>query len=432
MTKRNASTNPGRRRLITAMPGVAALLASGASLARPHVRGAMGHDKGVHAGTEAFFGKHQNGLVGPNPQQANMYFAALDINTTRRHELIELLRRWTTMAERMTRGRKAVAGSFANHQVDPDTWDTLGLAPARLTVSFGFGPDLFTLKGMDRFGLARSRPAALVDLPYFPNDQMVKDECGGALAIQACSDDPQVAFHAVRELIRQADGKATLRWSQTGFSSAPDMKGVQRTLMGFKDGIMNPDPANDDAMNRHVWVGREGPDWLRGGTYQVYRRIRIDLKHWDRVSRYAQEQTFGRNKLNGAPLGAPHEFSPLDLNAVDKDGDPLIPQTAHVRLAAPSNNGGAQILRRSFNYADKAAMIAERWPPWHQEMRVDAGLLFIACQKDPRTGFIRLFEKMSRLDNLMQFTTHTASAIFAYPGGVSRGEYIGQKLFEAA
>ena len=37
---------------------------------------------------------------------------------------------------------------------------------------------------------------------------------------------------------------------------------------------------------------------------------------------------------------------------------------------------------------------------------------------------------MSKIDALNQFTTHVSSAIFACPPGVSKGEYIGQKLFE--
>jgi hypothetical protein len=37
---------------------------------------------------------------------------------------------------------------------------------------------------------------------------------------------------------------------------------------------------------------------------------------------------------------------PLDLNASDKDGNPVIPDSAHVRLANAATNGGAQILRR--------------------------------------------------------------------------------------
>ena len=43
------------------------------------------------------------------------------------------------------------------------------------------------------------------------------------------------------------------------------------------------------------------------------------------------------------------------------------------------------------------------------------GLLFVAYQRDPRTGFIKIFDKMAKLDALNQFVTHTGSGLFACP-----------------
>jgi deferrochelatase/peroxidase EfeB len=120
-----------------------------------------------------------------------------------------------------------------------------------------------------------------------------------------------------------------------------------------------------------------------------------------------------------------------DATLTDANGNYIIPETSHMRLAAPANNGGAQILRRSYSYNDGANFVAERWPPWHQGIEYDSGLFFQAYQKDPRTGFVRIFDKMSKIDALNQFTTHVGSAIFACPPGGRKGEYIGQTLFEA-
>ena len=72
---------------------------------------------------------------------------------------------------------------------------------------------------------------------------------------------------------------------------------------------------------------------------------------------------------------------------MDKDGNPVIPENAHVRLAAATNNDGAQILRRPYSYNEGVNFTAERWPPWRQEMEYDAGLFFLCYQSDPRTGF---------------------------------------------
>ncbi len=114
---------------------------------------------------------------------------------------------------------------------------------------------------------------------------------------------------------------------------------------------------------------------------------------------------------------------------MDKDGNPLIADTAHVRLGAAAVNGGAQILRRAYSYNDGVAFTAERWPPWRQGMMYDAGLMFLCYQRDPRTGFIKIFENMAKLDALNQFTTHTGGGLFACPAGVREGEFIGQTLF---
>ena len=102
-----------------------------------------------------------------------------------------------------------------------------------------------------------------------------------------------------------------------------------------------------------------------------------------------------------------------------------------MRLANAATNGGAEILRRGYSYNDGVNFTAERWPPWRQGMEYDAGLLFVCYQRDPRTGFIKIFENMAKFDMLNQFVTHTGGGLFACPGGVREGEFIGQRLFSA-
>ena len=168
---------------------------------------------------------------------------------------------------------------------------------------------------------------------------------------------------------------------------------------------------------------------MRGGSYLVMRRIRISLEHWDRTETDFQEQVFGRHKLSGAPLGRhATSSSPSISKATDKDGNFVIPENAHVRLAAPESNSGAQLLRRSYSYNNGVTFTAERWPPWHQGMHYDAGLLFLAYQRDPRTAFSRVFEMMSKIDALNQYTTHIGSALFACPRGVREGEFIASRI----
>jgi deferrochelatase/peroxidase EfeB len=312
-----------------------------------------------------------------------------------------------------------------------DSGEAMGLPLARLTLTFGFGPGLFTSDGVDRFGLAARRPEAFVDLPRFAGDQLDATRSGGDLSVQACADDPQVAFHAVRQLARLTGGIARIRWVQSGFLPTHAPAETPRNLMGFKDGTRNISPADADLMNQHVWVGDEGPDWMHGGSYLVARRIRIALEHWDRMKLMFQEQTVGRHKLSGAPIGRQKETDPLDLDRPGEDGSPLIAENAHVRLAAPEENGGAQILRRPYSFNDGVNFTAERWPPWRQGLEYDAGLFFLAYQRDVRAGFIRIFDRMAKFDMLNQFVTHVGGGLFACPGGVARGEFIGQRLFVA-
>jgi deferrochelatase/peroxidase EfeB len=241
-----------------------------------------------------------------------------------------------------------------------------------------------------------------------------------------------VAEHAIRRMVRLAYGTANIAWAQTGFLGGFKLGETPRNQMGFKDGTMNVQTTDPAAMKEFVWVAEEGPAWLRGGSYMVVRPIRIALEHWDRMKLAFQEQTVGRHKISGAPIGQKHEFDPPDLDAEDKEGNPVIAENSHVRLAAPASNDGVQILRRGYSYDNGVMHLAERWPPWRQATTFDAGLLFQCYQRDPRTGFIKLFAKMSAFDMLNQFTTHVGSGLFACPPGARPGEYVGQGLFTEA
>ena len=364
--------------------------------------------------TVPFWNAHQAGIN--TAQQSHTYFAAFDLVTSSLDDVIKLLKSWTDAAAKLTNGQS----------VEKDGGEAAGLSPSRLTITFGFGPGLFIKDGKDRYGLAAKRPAALADLPKFNGDQLIPEKTGGDISVQACADDPQVVFHAIRQLMRLAGDTAAIRWAQSGFLSGGDKKETPRNLQGFKDGTQNP---KGDDINKFVWVGNEGPAWMMGGNYLVARRIRIALEHWDNTDVDFQEQVIGRHKISGAGLGQKDEFEPLNLSATDKDGNFIIPDNAHVRLGAAESNGGTQILRRGYSYNDGINYTAERWPPWKQGMEYDAGLLFIAYQRDIRTGFIKIFDNMSKLDALNQFVTHNGSGIFACPPGAKNGEYIGQGLF---
>jgi len=401
---------------------------AGSGLAPAQLAEARREEPAPVSAIEPFFGTYQSGIL--TPAQHQSYFAAFDLDTRKRDDVIALLRNWTAASAHMTQDNNTDAPA-ADPDVSCDSVETLGLSPSRLTLTFGFGAGLFVKDGEDRYRVATSRPDALVDMPQFAGDQLVEARSGGDLSVQACADDPQVAFHAIRHLAQLGYGTARLRWGQTGFLPHSPPGETPRNLMGFRDGTGNPSVRDEAAMAKFVFAGNEGPAWMRGGSYVVTRRILIALEHWDRTKVDFQEQTIGRHRATGAPLGRKKESDALELDAADKDGNPVTPINAHVRLAAAASNDGAKILRRPYSFNDGVSYTAERWPPWRQGMEHDAGLFFICYQRDPREGFVKIFSRLSKLDMLNQFSTHTGGGLFACPGGVAPGEFIGEKLFAA-
>jgi deferrochelatase/peroxidase EfeB len=368
----------------------------------------------------SFLGARQAGIA--TPAQQRLAFAAYDVVTNDRSALQELLKTWTAAAAAMCDGRMVPGDSTTPAAPPADTGEAVGLPAANLTITIGFGPSLFD----GRFGLAGRRPAALADLPRFPRDQLDPNSSNGDLCIQACSDDPVVAFHAIRNLARLGRGTVTMRWSQLGFGKASSTSAVQETprnLMGFKDGTRNIETADDALMNQYVWVGDDTDQaWMKGGSYLVSRRIRMKIEAWDRDYLSDQEAVFGRQKVSGAPLTGGKEHDDPNFAAKDAStGEPVIAVDAHMRLAAHENNDGLRILRRGYSYTD--GMFSDSG-------ELDAGLFFIAFQRDPRTQFVPLQRKLSATDALNEYIEHVGSGLYACPPGVSSsGDFWGSALF---
>jgi deferrochelatase/peroxidase EfeB len=367
-----------------------------------------------------FEGAHQAGIV--TPVQDRLLFASFDVVSTDRTELARLLEDWTRASRKMVVGE--MIGTDNDDQDSPpdDTGEAQDLGPESLTLTFGFGASLFDRPG-DPFRIAARKPAALVPMPVFARDELRPEISDGDIAIQACANDPTVAFHAIRDLARIGRGVVALRWSQQGFgrTSVTDAKQVTpRNLMGFKDGTNNIVVEDAGAVDDHVWVGpKDDPDWMRGGSYVVTRRIGMMLEIWDRSTLADQEQTIGRNKREGAPLGATREHDRVDLKATE-DGALLVPEHAHIRLAAPARNDGIRLLRRGFSFTDGIDPVTNQ---------LDAGLFFIAYQRDPRTGFIPVQRNLAT-DALNEYIRHDSSALFACPPGVGATGFVGETLFD--
>jgi deferrochelatase/peroxidase EfeB len=429
VTSSEAGT-PSRRRFLGGALGVAGAGVAGAAglgglgygisqaLSQPDAD-AWATTPATPPGTVPIYGQYQAGIA--TEAQDRLAFASFDLTTQDAQAVQTMLGLWAAAAAQMTAG-SPVGAPEINPQAPPlDTGEALGLPPANLTITVGFGPSMFD----DRFGLKDKRPAALVDLPAFPNDQLQPARTGGDLCVQACSNDPQVAFHAIRNFARMARGTAVMRWTQLGFgrtSSTSQTQSTPRNLMGFKDGTNNIRSQDTQALTDDVWVGAETDQpWMVDGSYLVARRIRMLIESWDTDSLADQEHIFGRAKDTGAPLTGHHEFDTVDYQAKGSDGTPVIALDAHIRLVAPVNNGGLKILRRGYSYTDGIDPATGL---------LDAGLFFLAYQKDPRTQFIPLQDKLSHSDLLNEYIRHTGSAVYAVPSGLSGpGDWFGKKLF---
>ena len=161
-----------------------------------------------------------------------------------------------------------------------------GLGPAALTVTVGFGPSLFGQAGIP----AAARPEALAPLPAFAGERLDPARSDGDIGVVVAADDRVVVAHAARVLQRLAAGTAHVRWQMSGFNAArgagPD-SATGRNLMGQVDGTNNPRPTEPDFAAR-IFAGSGAPDWLRGGSYLVVRRIRMLL---DDVGRRCRQRT---------------------------------------------------------------------------------------------------------------------------------------------
>ncbi|SEG78083.1 dye decolorizing peroxidase [Nonomuraea solani] len=333
---------------------------------------------------EPFHGTHQAGVA--TALQAHAVFLGFDLRRgTRKEAIVRLLQLLTDDAARLTQGRPALA----------DTEPELAATPARLTVTFGFGPGLFEAAGVD---------SPVAPLPAFRTDRLEQRWSGGDLLVQVCADDALTVAHAVRMIVKDTRSFARVRWTQRGFHS-----GNRRNLMGQLEGTVNPVD-----LDRAVWIGQGA---LRGGTTMVLRRIRMRLETWDAADRVAREFTIGRRLDTGAPLTGTAERDTPDYERKNRLGFPVISEFAHIRRAHVADPG-QRILRRPYNYDEGLTADGES----------DSGLLFASYQADIARQFVPIQRLLAEGDLLNEWITAIGSAVFAIPPGCAPGGWIGETL----
>lgn len=361
----------------------------------------------AYLGTETIeaTGLHQPGVISPETNFATV--VGYQLHNYDVESLTRLMKLWSSNIVRLMAGQPTIT----------DTEPELATNPAKLTITLGVGPGFFSGELADR------KPDWLEQLPAYSIDKLEDQWSGGDLCLLIASEDPTTLSHAVRVMSKEARDFATVKWTQQGFrhTSATWRHGTTiRNLFGQVDGSINPDPVEESEL-----VFRDnGEDWMIGGSTLVIRRIAMNLDTWDELDRPAREVVIGRDLDTGAPLTGGQEKDPVDLEAKNELGFPVIDMAAHARRAQTADPT-QRIYRRPYNYD---------LPPTPETLASgqlsNAGLIFMAFQADIDHQYKPMQAQLAEMDMLNQWTVPIGSSVFAIPPGIgARGqEFLLQEL----
>jgi deferrochelatase/peroxidase EfeB len=405
---------PGRRSLLLGLAGGAlglGLCPASAQADEPKP------DGDGTASAQPFYGPHQSGVITPQPAAALV--VAFDVLASDRAGLERLFRILTDRIAFLMKGGEA---EISDRRFPPPDSGLLGpkIFPDNLTVTVALGASLFD----ERFGLAKVKPARLVPMAQFPNDALDSRMCHGDVVLQICSNTAETNIHALRDILKHTPDLLAPRWKIDGFLPPHTVrklgKETVRNLLGFKDGTANLNAADDELMDRVVWVqpGANEPSWTAGGSYQVVRLIRMFVERWDRTALAEQQTIIGRDKESGAPLTLANEHDTPDFQS-DPKGE-RIPLTAHIRLANPRTpqSEANLILRRGYNYSRGLSSAGQ----------LDMGLLFVCFQADLDAGFITVQARLNGEPLEEYIKPFGGGYFFVLPGVRSAGSFLGEDL----
>ena len=272
--------------------------------------------------------------------------------------------------------------------------------PGDLTVTVGLGAAALE-------ATAHPALAEIVAMPAFAGDEALgKGRSGGDLLLSVNASDPLVLEPVLAALTEVIAGWQ-VSWSDLGFRGASE-DGVARNPLGYFDGIVGP--KTEAELAAAVWID-DGP--LAGGSVCVIRRFRLDTAAFRALGQAERDAVVGRRQQDGAPLSGGARDDDVDLLAKTATGEFVLPPRAHARAAHPSFTGSGLMLRRSYSY---------------RASDTDHGHLFICFQNDVQT-FVKTQLRLDETDDLMAFSTPTATGAFAVLPGFGTDRPLGAALF---
>ncbi|NMP31878.1 Dyp-type peroxidase [Thalassotalea sp. M1531] len=224
------------------------------------------------------------------------------------------------------------------------------------------------------------RPKLLAPFPMMQSDDRIAPATSGDLYIEVRSDRADVN-HIVSSKVVELLGDSVELIEQTRAFRYLD----GRDLTGFVDGTENPQGRH----RREVALVKEADDAdFSGGSYLHIQRYRHNLKLWSMLKEKAQEDIFGRTKLEN-----------VEYASQDK------PLTAHTKRTALKDDDGnsIEILRQSMPYGD---------------MKMQ-GLFFVSYGRSPEPFTIMLKSMIQgdsegHFDHMLKYTeAQTGVAFFA-------------------
>ncbi len=187
-----------------------------------------------------------------------------------------------------------------------------------------------------------------------------------------------------------------------------------RNLFGFKDGTANLKLEDQAALRRHVWV--QPGDGPRLDDRRLLPRRPADPDDDRELGpRLARRPGAGDRPPQG-------HRRPVRRHRRVRAARPRPRSRSSRTSGSPTrdSNGGAQLLRRGYSFVDGSDGLG----------RLDAGLYFLAYQRDPRTQFVHIQQHLAgkHSDAMNEYITHVGSGLYAIPPGVQRGGFWGETL----